>query len=98
MGLLPPLNGQISYSQGSPFGPFPQGTMATLQCSPGFGAQGQQTATCQNGQFQPSSLGPCVQGGGTGWPGGAGSKNFIKCFKNSKEKKCHKKYEPKTLH
>lgn len=72
-GLLPPLNGNIVYSSGSTFGPWQSGSMANLQCNSGYSPSGPSSATCINGQFSPSTLGPCVQGGtgypGTGYPG-----------------------------
>uniref|UniRef100_A0A914HI03 Sushi domain-containing protein n=1 Tax=Globodera rostochiensis TaxID=31243 RepID=A0A914HI03_GLORO len=55
------LNGRIQYSNGALLGPYQAGTTATLACNPGFVPNGQSTASCQNGQFQPAALGQCVQ-------------------------------------
>uniref|UniRef100_A0A183CR36 Sushi domain-containing protein n=1 Tax=Globodera pallida TaxID=36090 RepID=A0A183CR36_GLOPA len=55
------LNGRIQYSNGALLGPYQAGTTATLTCNPGFVPNGQSTASCQNGQFQPAALGQCVQ-------------------------------------
>ncbi|KAI1728388.1 sushi repeat (SCR repeat) domain-containing protein [Ditylenchus destructor] len=70
MGLLAPLNGRITYSQSgssmplTSLGPYTQGTTATLSCNPGFFVVGgQSTAICQNGMFQPSTLGTCSSTG-----------------------------------
>jgi hypothetical protein len=61
VALATPPNGQILYSMGGTFGPFPQGTTATLTCYPGFSVNsGLPTASCMNGIWNPSSLGQCL--------------------------------------
>lgn len=60
-GVLPPLNGQVQYANGQLLGPFPAGSSARLVCNQGFLTSGQTTAICQNGQFQPTTLGTCTQ-------------------------------------
>uniref|UniRef100_A0A915CP18 Sushi domain-containing protein n=1 Tax=Ditylenchus dipsaci TaxID=166011 RepID=A0A915CP18_9BILA len=65
MGLVPPLNGRITYSNAATFAPFPTGTVATLVCNAGTTPSGQTTASCMNGMFNPSSLGTCI--GSTGF-------------------------------
>uniref|UniRef100_A0A9J2PD48 Sushi domain-containing protein n=1 Tax=Ascaris lumbricoides TaxID=6252 RepID=A0A9J2PD48_ASCLU len=62
-GVFPPLNGHVTYSNGALSGPFPSGTTVTVSCNPGYTTSGTVTATCINGQFSPSTLGQCVQGG-----------------------------------
>lgn len=59
IGLAPPINGRITYSQGGSLGPFPSGTSATLTCDIGYNPIGQTTSYCQGGSFQPASLGTC---------------------------------------
>ena len=68
------FNGQITYTQGGVFGPYPSGTMAMLQCNSGYIVTGSQSAYCQSGQWSPPSLGQCAQNGigigtGIGFPG-----------------------------
>ncbi|KAI6225735.1 Sushi SCR CCP domain containing protein, protein [Aphelenchoides besseyi] len=60
-GVLPPLNGRLTYSTGSMLGPYPSGTSATLSCDVGFTPQGTTTSYCTNGAFNPPTVGPCVQ-------------------------------------
>lgn len=61
--MLPPLNGQLIYSQGGLLGPFPTGTSVQLNCNMGTVPQGQSSAFCQQGIWQPSSLGQCISNG-----------------------------------
>uniref|UniRef100_A0A1I7RY11 Sushi, von Willebrand factor type A, EGF and pentraxin domain-containing protein 1 n=1 Tax=Bursaphelenchus xylophilus TaxID=6326 RepID=A0A1I7RY11_BURXY len=74
IGLVAPINGRITYSQGSSVGPFPSGTSATLSCDIGYTPYGQTTSYCQNGVFSPSSLGACLssQTGSTSSLAGSG--------------------------
>ncbi|VDM40454.1 unnamed protein product [Toxocara canis] len=65
-GMPVVLNGQISYSQGGLFGPFPSGTLATLTCNAGFIVSGQSTASCSGQSWQPSSFGTCSRDPGDG--------------------------------
>ncbi|KHN77215.1 Sushi, von Willebrand factor type A, EGF and pentraxin domain-containing protein 1 [Toxocara canis] len=64
-GLGPPIGGTISYSKGAPFGPFPAGTTATLQCTSGS-PQGSTSSQCANGQWSPNTLGTCSASSGIG--------------------------------
>uniref|UniRef100_A0A0N5B709 Sushi domain-containing protein n=1 Tax=Strongyloides papillosus TaxID=174720 RepID=A0A0N5B709_STREA len=60
-GVIDPLNGRISYSSGTTFGPFPAGTIATLFCNNGYTPLTPFTATCTNGVFTPQTTVPtCV--------------------------------------
>uniref|UniRef100_A0A915AFV3 Sushi domain-containing protein n=2 Tax=Parascaris univalens TaxID=6257 RepID=A0A915AFV3_PARUN len=69
-GVFPPLNGRVTYSNGALSGPFPSGTTVTVSCNLGYAVSGTVAATCINGQFNPTTLGQCVQGGvgGIGLP------------------------------
>ncbi|TKR94901.1 hypothetical protein L596_009133 [Steinernema carpocapsae] len=76
------FNGNINYSQGGIFGPYPQGTSASLQCNPGSNAAGQTQANCQNGAWNPPTLGPCDGGGlgGIGTGVGTGVSPGLQCI------------------
>lgn len=50
---------------GSPFGPFPSGTAAYLECTSGY-SQGSTFSRCTNGQWNPSALGTCASSVGIG--------------------------------
>ncbi|KAH7726911.1 Protein F36H2.3 e [Aphelenchoides avenae] len=75
-GIAGVINGNVQYSQGGMFGPYPANTVATLVCNPGSVPAGQSAASCQNGQWNPPTLGPCnmngVGGTGIGGLGGLG--------------------------
>ncbi|EYC25621.1 hypothetical protein Y032_0011g1302 [Ancylostoma ceylanicum] len=60
-----PLGATLSYSNFAIFPPYPSGTTVTARCLSGAMISGTSTATCQNGQWQPSTLGSC-DGTGTG--------------------------------
>ncbi|KAL3112894.1 hypothetical protein niasHT_015600 [Heterodera trifolii] len=55
--------GNVFYSNGENqfSGPYPSGTIATLQCPAGQIPSGATTATCLNGFWQPNVLGSCSQ-------------------------------------
>lgn len=36
LGIIPPLGGTVTYTNGRSMGPYPQGTMATLSCQTGI--------------------------------------------------------------
>uniref|UniRef100_A0A915PX47 Sushi domain-containing protein n=1 Tax=Setaria digitata TaxID=48799 RepID=A0A915PX47_9BILA len=57
-GLLTPIGGTITYSKGSTLGPYPAGTIATLDCTHGI-SQGPSIAVCDNGLWIPNELGTC---------------------------------------
>uniref|UniRef100_A0AC35FF37 Sushi domain-containing protein n=1 Tax=Panagrolaimus sp. PS1159 TaxID=55785 RepID=A0AC35FF37_9BILA len=78
-GMLPPLGGTIQYSGGSTFGPWPQGSSATLICNGGT-PQGQSTAQCMNGQWQPSTFQGCTMNGGLGGTGGFPGSSGTQCY------------------
>lgn len=59
-GIASPTNGYINYSIGSSNGPFPVGTIATLNCDLGFKSVGVTSSTCTNGIWSPLVLGQCV--------------------------------------
>uniref|UniRef100_A0A0K0FR40 Sushi, von Willebrand factor type A, EGF and pentraxin domain-containing protein 1-like n=1 Tax=Strongyloides venezuelensis TaxID=75913 RepID=A0A0K0FR40_STRVS len=60
-GVIDPLNGRISYSSGTTFGPFPAGTVATLICNTGYTPLTAYTSTCTNGVFTPQTIVPtCI--------------------------------------
>uniref|UniRef100_A0A1I7ZLD9 Sushi domain-containing protein n=1 Tax=Steinernema glaseri TaxID=37863 RepID=A0A1I7ZLD9_9BILA len=65
------FNGNIQYNQQMNIFSYPQGTTAMLQCNPNYVVSGQSQATCQNGHWEPPSLGTCnLQGmSGGGIPG-----------------------------
>ncbi|CAJ0918810.1 unnamed protein product, partial [Mesorhabditis belari] len=56
LDMLTPMNGQIKYGE---TGLHPSGSRATLSCSPGYMAQGQNEATCTNGVWVPAAMGMC---------------------------------------
>ncbi|VDN07763.1 unnamed protein product [Thelazia callipaeda] len=58
--LVPPVNGQISYSNGLELGPFPSGTIATVFCNPDYTTVGTTTAACTDGTFIPPVLTQCL--------------------------------------
>ncbi|MFH4980939.1 hypothetical protein AB6A40_007648 [Gnathostoma spinigerum] len=64
VGPPPPLNGRITFSNGSPFGPYPSGTYANVTCVPGFFVQGTSDSVCQNGNWEPQITASCIPGGG----------------------------------
>uniref|UniRef100_A0A0N4ZV73 Sushi domain-containing protein n=1 Tax=Parastrongyloides trichosuri TaxID=131310 RepID=A0A0N4ZV73_PARTI len=60
-GVIDPLNGKITYSNGATYGPYPSGTIATLTCNTGFTPLASYTATCTGGIFSPQTTVPtCV--------------------------------------
>uniref|UniRef100_A0A7E4ZZY1 Sushi domain-containing protein n=1 Tax=Panagrellus redivivus TaxID=6233 RepID=A0A7E4ZZY1_PANRE len=78
--LIAPLNGQIQYSTGSTFGPFPSGSTAYLTCNSGYSVSGTSTATCYGGQFSPTTLGTCVYGLSTGTTSNNGLGGTGSCY------------------
>ncbi|KAI6182831.1 Sushi domain protein [Aphelenchoides bicaudatus] len=52
IGILPPANGKITYSQND--------TSATLTCDPGFSASGILNSYCRSSRWEPSTLGACL--------------------------------------
>ncbi|CAD6184264.1 unnamed protein product [Caenorhabditis auriculariae] len=75
IGMLAPLGGEVSYSNGQPFGPYPAATVATAICTNSQPLSGVASASCLNGAWQPPSFGTCGGSLGTipGFPGaGAG--------------------------
>lgn len=65
LGMLPPLYGNVQYSQGGQTGPFPEGTVATAICPQGI-PLGQSTSVCLNDVWQPSLFPGCSFGLGGG--------------------------------
>ncbi|CEF65739.1 Sushi/SCR/CCP domain-containing protein [Strongyloides ratti] len=60
-GVIDPLNGRITYSNGASFGPFPAGTVATLTCNDGYVPLAPFISTCTSGVFSPQATVPtCV--------------------------------------
>lgn len=60
-GVIDPLNGRISYSNGATFGPFPAGTIATLICNEGYVPLTPFTSVCTSGVFpQQSTVPTCI--------------------------------------
>ncbi|CAB3408313.1 unnamed protein product [Caenorhabditis bovis] len=56
-----PLGSNISYSApASNTMTYSQGTQATISCAPGHQIQGPTTSTCNNGIWDPLTLGPCI--------------------------------------
>ncbi|KAK6051016.1 sushi domain protein [Cooperia oncophora] len=63
-----PFGSTLSYSGGgSTFGPWPQGTVATMTCPSGQTVIGSSTSTCNNGVW--TTLGSCSTTGATGATG-----------------------------
>ncbi|CAG9530079.1 unnamed protein product [Cercopithifilaria johnstoni] len=57
-GLISPLGGIIVYSKGGALGPFPSGTLATLECAHGI-SYGPSLSACDNGSWIPPEIGLC---------------------------------------
>ncbi|CAI2309327.1 unnamed protein product [Caenorhabditis sp. 36 PRJEB53466] len=59
LGIAPVLGATVTYSNGSPLGPYPASTVATATCPSGYVANGIMSASCSNGAWTPASLGTC---------------------------------------
>ncbi|KAL6732006.1 hypothetical protein Aduo_002814 [Ancylostoma duodenale] len=60
IGLIPPINGNISYSSPAPH---QHGSTATVRCNDNSAVSGASTSTCQNGMWNPPTLGTCSTSG-----------------------------------
>ncbi|VDK73431.1 unnamed protein product [Litomosoides sigmodontis] len=58
LGLLSPVGGTITYSNGNALAPFPSGTVAVLECLNGV-SHGSSLAACDDGSWIPPELGSC---------------------------------------
>ncbi|RCN47613.1 sushi domain protein [Ancylostoma caninum] len=58
--LIPPINGNITYSSPAPH---QHGSTATARCNDNSAVSGESTSTCQNGMWNPPTLGTCSSSG-----------------------------------
>ncbi|KAK5980866.1 Sushi domain protein [Trichostrongylus colubriformis] len=87
--MLAPAGSTISYSSGATSTGLPpmqnSGSTATMRCNDNSLVSGASVATCQNGQWQPPTLGTCTMNGlnnnnnnlGLTGPGGIGTTNVV---------------------
>ncbi|KAK0422203.1 hypothetical protein QR680_007428 [Steinernema hermaphroditum] len=71
LGIAQPFGSQLTYSNNQLFPPYNQGSTVTASCTNGRPVNGLNSATCQNGQWVPQTLGTCdtipaMNNGGSG--------------------------------
>ncbi|CAB3408712.1 unnamed protein product [Caenorhabditis bovis] len=68
-GIAPVINANLVYSNNAAVGPYPMETVVTAVCTGGTVPSGGMTASCQNGNWVPSTLGTCRTIGSVPTPG-----------------------------